>query len=259
MPETDGSVEVSDPAATPTPEQLTRVVALDGPAGSGKTTVARRVAAQLGWRFVDTGATYRAVTLAALRAGAALDAADALGATARAARVTLSTDPAEAWVRLDDEDVTSEIRGEPVTSAVSAVSAVPGVRAELIALQRRLMGTTGAVVEGRDIATVVAPRAAVKVYLDADPAERARRRAGEQARDADRPADARRTTEAVQAALQARDALDNKTNALQASDGALHLDTTELSLPEVVNAVVALVVRAGLVTPQDADSVEARP
>ena len=249
------SLPVSDDASpSPSPEELVKVIALDGPAGSGKTTVARRVAGVLGWRFVDTGATYRAVTLAVLRAGldptaASSDpeAAAAVTDVARAAAVTLSTHPAEAWVRLDGEDVSTVIRGPEVTAAVSAVSAVPDVRTVLVDLQRRAMGTDGAVVEGRDIATVVAPHAAVKVYVDADPEERARRRAGQhRERRTDDAASREATHDAVRAALEARDAKDSQTNKLEASEGALHLDTTHLSLDEVVDAVVDLARRAGL-------------
>lgn len=222
---------------------LTEVVALDGPAGSGKSTVARRTAAALGWRFVDTGATYRAATLAALRAGLdpndpAADP-DQVAAVACSAVIELSTSPQENWVRLDGSDVTAEIRQPAVAAQVSAVAALPAVRRHLIALQRQLMGTAGAVVEGRDISTVVAPRAKVKVYLDASPEERARRRSGELA-----SAPARTVTpdlDSVAAALAARDAKDNETNRLEASDGAVHLDTTHLSLDQVVEAVVALV------------------
>lgn len=241
-------------STVPTVEQLTRVVALDGPAGSGKSTVARAVARALGWRFVDTGATYRAVTLAVLR-GEGLPAAlltqdvqtgvdpQRVADIARKARVELSTDPAESWVRLNGEDVTSEIRGPEVTAAVSAVSAVPTVRAVLIDLQRRAMGTGGAVVEGRDISTVVAPAAAVKVYLDASAQARARRRAGQVSGPETSVPDLEAT---VAAALAARDALDHQTNKLEASDGAVHLDTTELSVDQVVEVIVALVDAAGL-------------
>jgi cytidylate kinase len=218
-------------------------VALDGPAGSGKSTVARQTAQALGWRFVDTGATYRAVTLAALRAGVTGDP-EAVARVATAAEITLSTDPQQSWVRLDGEDVTSEIRSPEVTAAVSAVSALPAVRRHLIEVQRQAMGEGGAVVEGRDIATVVAPRAAVKVYLDASPEERARRRAGESA--GTREEDPAALQRAVQEALRQRDALDSQTNKLQVSEGAVHLDTTELSLHQVVEAVVELARRAGL-------------
>ncbi|MCW2600648.1 MAG: cmk [Frankiales bacterium] len=228
------------------PDDLVRVVALDGPAGTGKSSVSRRVAAQLGWRFVDTGATYRAVTLAVLRAG--VDPADArrVVEVARAARVELVTDPGAPGVRLDGADVSAEIRTAEVTANVSAVSAVPEVRTVLIGLQRQAMGTGGAVVEGRDIATVVAPRAAVKVYLDARPEVRARRRATE-VTVAAHTASAEATA-AVGRDLVRRDSLDNQTNRLTASDGAVHLDTSDLTLEEVVQAIVRLVREAGMVT-----------
>lgn len=228
---------------TPSPADLVKVVALDGPAGSGKSTVARRVAQALGWRFVDTGATYRAVTLAALRSGVPLGDGEAVLAAARAARIELSTDPAHAFVRLDDTDVTAEIRGPAVTSQVSAVSAFPAVRELLVDLQRQAMGTQGAVVEGRDIATVVAPQAAVKVYLDAEPAVRARRRAGEATSTGLTSAE---LESAVAEAISARDALDHQTNRLEVSDGAVHLDTTHMTLDQVVGAIVRLVEAAGL-------------
>lgn len=234
---------------TPSADDLVRVVALDGPAGSGKSTVARRVAQVLGWRFVDTGATYRAVTLAALRSGAGLDDPDSVTTAARAARIELSTDPDQDFVRLDGDDVTREIRGPEVTAQVSAVSAIPAVRELLIALQRQAMGTAGAVVEGRDIATVVAPRAAVKVYLDADPDVRARRRAGEVAADPDAAGLGQELERLVGEALRARDQRDSQTNPLQASDGAVHLDTSHLSLDQVVQAVVRLVEASGLKAP----------
>ncbi len=256
--------------------ELTSVVALDGPAGSGKSTVARAVAAALGWRFVDTGATYRAVTLGALRAGVDLADGQAVAHAAEAVTVELSTDPAERWVRLDGEDVTSLIREPEVSAAVSAVSAVPQVRALLIDAQRRAMGTEGAVVEGRDIATVVAPLAAVKVYLDASPEVRATRRAAELTPRPATPSPAAPAmasppapgatalsdhalgdhalsdnalsdhTAAVSRALATRDALDNQTNRLEASDGAVHLDTSDLTIDEVVERIVALVKAAGL-------------
>lgn len=240
--------------AVPSPEDLVRVVALDGPAGSGKSSVSRAVAKELGWRFVDTGATYRAVTLAVLRAGVALDDHEQVARVAAGARVELDADPEVPRVLLDGEDVTGPIRGPEVTAAVSAVSAVPAVREVLIRLQRRLMGTAGAVVEGRDIATVVAPRAAVKVYLDARPEVRARRRAaelppagGDQA--AGRSGEATSLHAQVQAALQARDARDHETNRLEPADGAVHLETSDLSFAEVVAEVVALVRAADLLDP----------
>jgi cytidylate kinase len=232
------------------------VVALDGPAGSGKSTVSRLVAERLGWRFVDTGATYRAVTLAVLRAGVDLADHDAVLAVAARAHVELSTDAGRSQVTLDGEDVSAEIRGPEVTANVSSVSSVPAVRQLLIQLQRRVMGTTGSVVEGRDIATVVAPHAAVKVYLDASPEVRARRRLGDThsgvAVDAPPSGDAAAAAEAaVHADLRRRDALDHQTNPLQVSDGAVHIDTSDLSLEEVVDVVVGLVASAGLLGQSD--------
>jgi cytidylate kinase len=238
VPSAPSSAGLGEPA--PSIEELTKVVALDGPAGTGKSTVCRLVAQRLGWRFVDTGATYRAVTLAVLRAGADPEDASAAERAARAADVTLITDPASPGVLLDGVDVGADIRTPEVTAAVSAVSTHPGVRTLLVELQRRAMGTDGAVVEGRDIATVVAPQAAVKVFLDARPEVRAARRAGELTGTV--PSD----PAAVQAALLARDARDNQTNALVPSGGAVHVDTSDLTLDQVVDAVVALVAQAGL-------------
>lgn len=256
----------------PSVEELTRVVALDGPAGSGKSTVSRLVAEALGWRFVDTGATYRALTLAVLRAGVDPEADGseaALLAAVRDAEVLLLTDPSAPRVLLDGVDVSVAIRSPEVTRHVSAVSAVPAVRQRLIELQRQAMGVEGAVVEGRDIATVVAPLAAVKVYLDARPEVRAARRAGDTHTGVVAAASAGRAsapvadqgdpagasglapgasaaTDAVAADLARRDARDHQTNRLEVSEGALHLDTSDLSLSEVVAAIVRLVRDAGL-------------
>ncbi len=231
----------------PQADQLVRVVALDGPAGTGKSSVARGLAAALGWRFVDTGATYRAVTLAVLRAGADPADAAAVLTTARAARVGLGTDPRAPAVWLDGVDVSAEIRSPAVTAQVSAVSAVPAVRDLLVAMQRVALGAEGAVVEGRDIATVVAPCAAVKVYLDARPDVRARRRAAEPHAGVHvtAPAEIERL---VGADLARRDALDGETNPLSPSHGAHYLDTSDLDVSEVVDALVTLVRAAGLLT-----------
>lgn len=232
----------------------TRAVALDGPSGSGKSTVARGVARRLGWRYVDTGATYRAVTLAVLRS--AVDLADhgAVADVARRCEVSLSTDPDRPGTVLDGTDVSAEIRGPAVTAAVSAVSAVPAVRALLVDLQRSLAGTEGAVAEGRDIAAVVLPDAAVKVYLDASPEERARRRAGDQ--DAGVSAGARTADDAhlhraVAADLARRDALDagRAVSPLSVADGAVVLDSSRLSADDVVERVLDLVRAAGLTPP----------
>jgi cytidylate kinase len=227
-----------------------RVIALDGPSGSGKSTVARGVARALALPYVDTGATYRAATLAALRAGAldvAPDAVDSVVAdVVAAADITLSTDPDDVWVRLDGEDVSVEIRGPEVTTAVSAVSAVPAVRERMVALQRRL-ARSGAVVEGRDIGTVVAPDAPVKVFLDAAPEVRAARRAGEAEVGVRATGD---VLEAVALDLARRDRLDSTrtSSPLQAAPDAVHLDSSELSAGEVVQRVLELARRAGFGT-----------
>jgi CMP/dCMP kinase len=231
------------------PPPATMVIALDGPSGSGKSTVARGVAQALGWRYVDTGATYRAATLAVLRAGADLGDADAVTGVAAQADIDVSTDPSTAGVRLDGEDVTAVVRGPEVTAAVSAVSAVPAVRSQLVALQRRLAGEAGAVLEGRDIGTAVFPDAPVKVFLDASADVRAARRAG----DTDAGvtvAGGQSAVAAVAADLARRDRLDSSRPAspLQAADDAVHLDSSTLDAAQVVERVLELARRAGITT-----------
>ncbi len=228
---------------------MLKVIALDGPSGSGKSTVARGVAQALGWRYVDTGATYRAATLAVLRAGAALTDADAVTDVVGRADIELATDPGAVAVRLDGEDVTAVVRGPEVTAAVSAVSAVPAVRTQLVALQRRLAGGTGAVLEGRDIGTAVFPEAPVKVFLDASAEVRATRRAG----DADAGvsvASGQAAVDAVAADLARRDRLDSSRTAspLQAAQDAVHLDSSTLDADQVVERVLHLARQAGLAT-----------
>lgn len=226
------------------PAPSSRVIALDGPSGSGKSTVARGVAKALGLPYVDTGATYRAATLAVLRAGA--DPADpaAVAGVVAAAAITLSTDPGQSCVvTLDGDDVTTEIRGPAVTAAVSAVSAVPAVRAQLVAFQRALVGD-GAVLEGRDIGTVVAPEAPVKVYLDASPEVRAARRAAQADAGILAGGD---VVSAVGRDLARRDQLDSSraTSPLAAAADAVHLDASTLSAAEVISRVLELAAAAG--------------
>ena len=229
------------------PSPATKVIALDGPSGSGKSTVARGAAQALGWRYVDTGATYRAATLAVLRAGTDLTDADAVTEVVGSADIDVSTDPGTAGVRLDGEDVTALVRGAEVTAAVSAVSAVPAVRTRLVALQRRLAGEAGAVLEGRDIGTAVFPDAAVKVFLDASAEVRAARRAGDT--DAGVSVTGGQTAVAAVAAdLARRDRLDSSrtTSPLQAAQDAVHLDSSTLDAAQVVERVLDLARRAGL-------------
>ncbi|MBC7374040.1 MAG: (d)CMP kinase [Frankiales bacterium] len=228
--------------STATPQ----VIALDGPSGSGKSTVARALAQQLGWRYVDTGATYRVATLAVLRAGIDLADADAVAAVVQSAPIGLSTDPAVPGAQLADEDVSAEIRGAEVTAAVSAVSAVPAVRRQLVDLQRALAGSTGAVIEGRDIGTAVFPDAPVKVFLDASPEVRASRRAGDADAGVNAPtADLLAT---VGADLARRDRFDSSraTSPLAAAADAVHLDSSALDAAAVVAHVLILAGAAGL-------------
>ncbi len=198
------------------------VVAIDGPAGAGKSTVARRLAGALQFTYLDTGAMYRAVALAAARRGA--------DPAAVADAVTIEVGDG---VRVDGEDVSDAIRTPEVSEAASRAAADPAVRRALVAQQRRLMSSGDWVAEGRDIGTVVAPDAEVKVFLTADPAERARRRAVELGLDESE----------VLADQAARDARDESRadSPLQAAADAVMLDTTGLSLDEVVARIVALV------------------
>lgn len=228
---------------------LRGVVALDGPSGTGKSTAARRLAILGAARYLDTGAMYRAVTLAALRVGIDVEAAaDAVAGIAAASRLEIRTDPAAPAVLLDGEDVSAEIRGAAVTTAVSPVSAVPEVRTHLVAEQRRIIdaalaGGAGIVVEGRDIGTVVAADAGLKVFLTAAEATRAGRRSRQ-----DRAAGRDAAPDAALAAVRRRDRLDSgrATSPLRPAPDALVLDTTELDLDAVVARLVELAVDRGL-------------
>jgi len=216
-----------------------RIVAIDGPAGSGKSTVARGVARALGLLVLDTGAMYRAATLAALERGLDPDEADAVTAAARDADIVVETAGEDGGdvVRLDGRNVTGEIRGPVVTAAVSIVSAHPGVRDVMVARQRDWAERhRGGVVEGRDIGTVVFPDATVKVFLVASDDERARRR------QRDEEAAARQSDVGeVREALTRRDALDagRAASPLKPADDALVIDTTGRSVDDVVAEIVA--------------------
>ncbi|WP_229402834.1 (d)CMP kinase [Micromonospora okii] len=215
------------------------VVAVDGPSGSGKSTVSRRLAAGLGARYLDTGAMYRAVTWAVLRSGVDLTDAASVGKVAAEVDLSIGTDPQGYGVSVDGVTVDSDIRGPEVTGAVSAVAAVPSVRALLVARQRELIVKAGRiVVEGRDIGSVVAPDADLKVYLTASEAARAQRRSAEDAAD----------VAATAADLARRDRLDStrKADPLQQADDAVVLDTTELGIDEVVDRLRALLTERGV-------------
>jgi cytidylate kinase len=213
------------------------VIAIDGTAGSGKSSASRRVAQRLGLRYLDTGAMYRAVTWQLLLDEIPLTDVDAIAERVTSVQVAPGTSPEAPTIGLGGTDVSTQIRSDEVTAAVSAVSAVPRVRDVMVDLQRAIIGSGGIVVEGRDIGTVVVPHAAVKVYLTAHPAARARRRSAELA------AGQVRDLTAVEQALRHRDAYDSTrpTAPLSAAADAVVIDTTMLSLDDVVDQIVGLV------------------
>jgi len=216
------------------------VIAIDGPGGSGKSTIARGVAGALGWPVLDTGAMYRAVTLAVLEHHVAFD--DEKACARIAAEHTIAVD--DGITMIDGRDVSDEIRGPDVTGAVSIVSAHPPVRAILVAHQRAWLAEHGAgVVEGRDIGTVVFPDAPVKVFLTASDAERARRRQQDEAASERSVA-----VEEVQTELARRDALDSNraVSPLRPADDAFVVDTTGRTVAEVVAELVDRARSAGI-------------
>jgi cytidylate kinase len=210
------------------------VIAIDGPAGAGKSSVARGVAAALGLTYLDSGAMYRCVALAALRRGAGLDDGEALGELARGLEIGFEGER----VLLDSGDVSAAIRAPDVTAAASHVSVHAPVREAMVARQRALIAAGRYVAEGRDIGTVVSPDSPLKVFLTATDEERARRRAAQTGED----------YEAVLAAQRDRDARDTEREhgALRAADDAVEVDTTGSTLDEVIARVVALASERGL-------------
>ncbi|MFZ0717811.1 (d)CMP kinase [Mycobacterium sp.] len=217
------------------------VVAVDGPAGTGKSSVSRRLARALQARYLDTGAMYRIVTLAVLRAGIDLTDQDSVGTVASNTKLSVGFDPGEDRSYLDGEDVSSEIRGDQVTKAVSAVSSVPSVRTRLVELQRTLAGGPGSVVvEGRDIGTVVLPDADVKIYLTASAETRARRR-----NDQNVAAGLIDDYDSVLADVRRRDHLDSTraVSPLRAASDAVVVDTSEMTESEVIAHLLQLVKR----------------
>ncbi len=216
-----------------------KTLALDGPAGSGKSSVSRAVAQSLGWVMLDTGAMYRAVTWAVLKAR--IDLTDPVAISLEAANTTIriSTDPRNFSISANGHDITSAIRSPEVTAAVSAVSAVPDVRELLVKLQREAVAASdfGIVIEGRDIGTVVLPDSALKVFLTASPEARASRRSLEvdPNADAENIADTRR-------AIMARDAKDSgrEHSPLKPAADSQILDTSDLTLDQVVDQLVQM-------------------
>jgi cytidylate kinase len=210
------------------------VIAIDGTSGSGKSSTSRGVAETLALRYLDTGAMFRAMTWWMVEHG--VDVHDATAVAARCGEPTLvsGTDPELPTIEVDGTDVAAAIRSLPVTQAVSHVSVVPEVRTRLLAMQRDIIDGGGIVVEGRDIGTVVWPQAEVKVFLTADAEARAERRVAEHDHLGD--------TGSAQADLLTRDRIDSgrATAPLAKAEDAVHIDTTDLSLDEVIGMVVEL-------------------
>jgi cytidylate kinase len=206
------------------------VIAIDGPSGSGKSSASKGVARALGFRYLDTGAMYRALTWWFMSENT--DTADAVGVAARATEpcIEVSADPDDPWTRVNGRDVSRDIRTPEVSAQVSVVARVPAVREHLIAQQRAIIAAAapGVVAEGRDIGTVVAPAAQLKVFLTADPGARARRRAAEMGGDAGE-------TEAAQVRRDRLDAAQSE----KAAD-ALLLDATDLTLEQVIEEITCL-------------------
>jgi cytidylate kinase len=218
------------------------IVAIDGPAGSGKSTVARALARRLGFTYLDSGALYRAVTLLALERGVDLDDGAGLAELAAGTRIELhERDHDYVQVIANDHDISEEIRAPSVTGASSRVAAHSDVRRALLQKQRELIASGNYVAEGRDIGTVVAPDAPVKLFLTADPDERARRRAAELRRRGVETA-----ADEVRAAIEQRDRLDSTRSAapLRVADDAVVIDTTGLEVEQVVDRATKLVEEA---------------
>ncbi len=212
------------------------IVAIDGPAGAGKSTLARRVAGKLGFLYINTGAMYRAVALWALRLNVATSDMHRLEQLAEAAHIELAMQ--DDRVLLNGEDVSEAIREPQVSDAASQVSAVPGVRRALLVMQRKMAETSSVVMEGRDIGSVVFPAAQVKIFLDADPQERARRRALELLQDGQSASVDEVAGDLIQ--RDERDRTRKEAPLLQAPDAQL-VDTTGLTLDEVEEIILRLV------------------
>ncbi|GIM76680.1 cytidylate kinase [Winogradskya consettensis] len=209
------------------------MVAVDGPSGSGKSTVSRRLATLIDGIYLDTGAMYRAITWAVLQSGADLADPEAILKVAQEVDLSIGTDPKAPHFEANGTDVDAAIRGPEVTGAVSAVAAVPQVRAMLVQIQQDIIaGAPRIVVEGRDIASVVAPDADLKVYLTASAAARAARRSAEDATD----------VKATEADLARRDKLDSsrKTDPLKQASDATELDTTGMGIDDVVTRLLEM-------------------
>lgn len=231
---TDISTSAADASAT----DAHKFIAIDGPAGSGKSSVSKAVARALGFGYLDTGSAYRALAWHVLDRGADTEDPEAVRTAAADFPLTLGLDPDERTVLVGDVEVTEAIRDPRVSGAVSGVARVPEVRAQVNELFRRLVSESSypaVVVEGRDIATVVAPDAPVRILLTAAPEVRAARRAGELAGE---------NAAAVAAALHKRDASDSAVvDFLNAAEGVEVVDSTELDFPQTIDAVLTVIER----------------
>jgi cytidylate kinase len=211
------------------------VVAIDGPAGAGKSTVAQKLAARLGLTYVDSGATYRAAALKVLEKGISPDDEHAVARLIGETDIQVTTDGREPHVMLDGEDVTAKIRTSEVTLAAAKVSRLPEVRTKLVSIQRTFARGRGVVMEGRDIGTVVFPQADLKIFLKADPEERARRRLGQDHKEG-------RVVTLEQTAYEIgrRDQLDaeRKISPLAAAPDAHQIDSTHLTADQVVERIL---------------------
>jgi len=219
------------------------IVAIDGPAGAGKSTIARHLARHFGLLNLETGAMYRAFALKALRAAAPLDDGSALEKLSAGTTIRLEPGDAHNRVLLDGEDVTELLRNQTVTDAASRVSVFPAIRAWMVALQQQLGAQGGVVMEGRDIGTVVFPRAEVKIFLDAAPEVRGLRRYEQMGQLGQEPAEGAKQPEEVIRDLRARDERDRNRpdSPLKPADDAVLLDSTGMTLEEAVRAAEAIV------------------
>jgi CMP/dCMP kinase len=215
------------------------IIAIDGPAGAGKSTVARRLAKRLGYLFINTGAMYRAVAWKALNDGVSLEAADRIGLLAEDASIDLKGDVDSMRVLIDGRDITEEIAAPDVTQAASQVSAFSAVRRALVARQREMGRAGGVVMEGRDIATHVFPDADVKIYLDATSEMRSRRRLAENAGRGIGSG----SLDQMKAEIEDRDYRDTTRldSPLVQTDDAIYIDSSAMTIDEVVNRIMEII------------------